>query len=149
MHAVDGCFYDISSCVSYSYLHMLQKQLSSHTKVGATGGVGGGGGGGGGGVSNLIDMILLYDFHQSSLDSINLRDLILSYDPSIDNSTTIFLLTVINGTLIKDIGKKDIGAFCCYSLVITNCTCSIKIYRRFASCSLAHFKYRLMFPLFS
>ena len=77
--------------------------------------------GGGGGDSNLIDMILLYDFHQSSLESINLRDMILSYDPSIDDSTTISLLTVINGTLIK-----DIGAFCCYSLVITNCTCTVK-----------------------
>ena len=110
---------------------MQQKQLSSHTKVGATGGGGGGGGGG----SNLIDMILLYGFHQSSLESIKLRDTILSYDPSIDGSTTISLLIklklikmnlVINGTLIKDIGKKDIGAFCCCSLVITNCTCNIK-----------------------
>ena len=26
----------------------------------------------------------------------------------------------------KDIMKKDIGAFCCYSLVITNCNCNIK-----------------------
>ena len=98
---------------------MQQKQISSHTKVGATGG-------GGGGDSNLIDMILLYDFHQSSLESINLRDMILSYDPSIDDSTIISLLTVINGTLIKDIGKKDIGAFFCYSLLITNCTCNVK-----------------------
>ena len=81
---------------------MQQKQLSSHTK----------------GVSNLIDMI--------SVESIKLRDMILSYDSSIDDSTTISLLTVINGTLIKDILKKDIGAFCCYSLVIRNCTCNIK-----------------------
>ena len=65
---------------------MQQKQLSSHTKVGATGGDGGGGG------SNLIDMILLYDFQQSSLKSINFRDTILSYDPSIDDATTISLL---------------------------------------------------------
>ena len=60
--------------VSYIYLHVQQKQLSSHTKIGATGGGGGGGG------NNLIDMILLYDFHQFSLESINLRDIILSYD---------------------------------------------------------------------
>ena len=91
------------SCVSLQHY-----QLSSHTKVGATGGGGGGGVG-----SNSIDMSLLYDFHQSSLESINLRYMILSYHPSIDDSTTISLLTVINGTLIKDIGKKDIGAFCC------------------------------------
>ena len=32
---------------------------------------------------------------------------------------------MINGTLIKDIGKKDIGAFCCYSLVIQNYTYNI------------------------
>ena len=46
--------------------------------------------------------------------------------PSFDDSTTISLLTMINGTLIKDTGKKDIGAFCCYSLIIKNCTCIIK-----------------------
>ena len=61
-------------CVSYIYLHIQQKQLSSHTKLGATGGGGGEGG------NNLIDMIVLYDFHQFSLESINLRDMVLSYD---------------------------------------------------------------------
>ena len=61
-------------CVSYIYLHVQQKQLSSHTKIGT---IGGGGGGGG---NSLIDMILLYDFQQFSLESINLRDMILSYD---------------------------------------------------------------------
>ena len=30
--------------------------------------------------NNLINAILIYDFHQSSLESINLRDMILSYD---------------------------------------------------------------------
>ena len=33
---------------------------------------------------------------------------------------------MINGTLIKDTRKKGIGDFCCYYLVITNCTCNIK-----------------------
>ena len=61
---------------------------------------GGGGGGGGGGGNNLIDMFLLYDFHQSSLERINFRDMILCYD-----STTISLLLMINGTLIQDTGR--------------------------------------------
>ena len=30
--------------------------------------------------NNLIDMILLYDFQKSSLESINLRGMFLSYD---------------------------------------------------------------------
>ena len=45
----------------------------------------------------------------------NLRDIILSYDS----------VTLINGTLIKDIGNNDTEAFCCYSLAITS-TCNIK-----------------------
>ena len=30
--------------------------------------------------NNLINAILIYDFHQSLMESINLRDMILSYD---------------------------------------------------------------------
>ena len=52
-------------------------QTHTHTIISATGGSGGGDGGG---ASNLIDMVLLYDFHQFSLESINLRDMILCYD---------------------------------------------------------------------
>ena len=47
--------------------------------------------------------------------------------PSINESTTS-LLTTINGALmviIQDIEKKNVGAFCCYSLVIWNHTCNI------------------------
>ena len=69
---------------------------------------------------SLDRLVLFHDFHQSSLQSNNLGDIGLSY-----NSTTISLLPMINGTLIKDIGKKDIGAFCCYSLVIQNYTYNI------------------------
>ena len=54
----------------------------------------------GGGGNNLIDMFLLYDFHQSSLERINFRDMILRYD-----STTISLLLMIIGTLIQDTGR--------------------------------------------
>ena len=57
------------------------------------------------GGNNLIDVILLYDYHKSSSESINLRGMILSLIPSIDISTTISLVTIINGTLIKDIEK--------------------------------------------
>ena len=65
------------SCASYIYLHVQQKQLSSHTKIAGGGGGGGGGSGKGGrGVgNNSIDMILFYDFHQSLLGSNNLRDM--------------------------------------------------------------------------
>ena len=45
-------------------MQVQQKQLQSHAKMGATG-LGGGEGG-----NNLIDIILPYDFHQSSLESI-------------------------------------------------------------------------------
>ena len=38
----------------------------------------------------------------------------------------VSLYCTLNVTLIKDIGKKDIGAFCCYSLIKINFTCNIK-----------------------
>ena len=66
---------------------------------------------------SLDRLVLFHDFYQSSFESNNLGDMALSYD-----STTISLLPIINLTLIKDIGKKDIGVFCCYSLVIQNYT---------------------------
>ena len=44
---------------SYIYLHTQQKHLSSHTKIDCTGVWGEG--------NNSIDMILFYDFHQSTL----------------------------------------------------------------------------------
>ena len=47
--------------------------------------------------------------------------------PSIDDSATISLLTMINGNLTKDTRKKDLQDFCCHYLVITNCTCNIKV----------------------
>ena len=55
------------SCVSCIYLYMQQKQLSIIKKVGGTGGVHEEEGG-----NNLIDMILLSDFYQSSLGKNNL-----------------------------------------------------------------------------
>ena len=64
-------------CVSYIYLHEQQTQLLNHTKIDGT--VGGGRGREDGG-NNSIDMILFYDFHQSSLRNNNLTDMILSYD---------------------------------------------------------------------
>ena len=44
--------------------------------------------------------------------------------PSI-HDPTILLLTMSNYALIQSIGKKDIEAFCCYYLVIQNCTGNI------------------------
>ena len=32
---------------------------------------------------------------------------------------------MINGTLIQDIGKKDIGAFCCFFLFMQNDVCNL------------------------
>ena len=66
------------SCVRYIYLHVQQKHLSSHTKLGGTGDFGEGEGG-----NNSIDMILFYGFHQRLLGNNNLRgmrDMILPYD---------------------------------------------------------------------
>ena len=63
------------------------------------------------GCHNLIDVILLFDLHKPLLKSINLEDMILSYDSINRGSTTKSLLTMINDTLIKDIKKGDIGAF--------------------------------------
>ena len=48
---------------------------AAETAIGDTGGGGRGVGG-----NNSIDTILFYDFHQSSLKSNNLRDMIVSYD---------------------------------------------------------------------
>ena len=48
-------------CISYIYLHVQHKQLSSHTKTGATGGGG----------NNLTGSILLNDFRQFVLEIIN------------------------------------------------------------------------------
>ena len=57
---------------------------------------------------------------------------------------------MINGILIKDIAKKYIRAFCCYSLVITSCTGNVKkMHQYFAPYSFKHFKNRLLFALFS
>ena len=92
------------SCVSYIYLHGQQKQLSNHTKIDGTGG-GGRGREDGGNIS--IDMILFYDFHQSSLQSNNLRDMILSYD-SINRRFLYISPNHVNGTLIEDIGGRKI-----------------------------------------
>ena len=58
---------------------MQQKQLSSHTKIGATGGGGRGGGVRIGG-NNSIDIVLFYDVNQSLFGSNNLRDMNLFYD---------------------------------------------------------------------
>ena len=62
------------SCVSYIYLRVQQKQLSSHTKIGATDG----GGGGEGKWLDRHDFILW--FQKTLLESINLTDMFLSYD---------------------------------------------------------------------
>ena len=56
------------SCVSYIYLHVHQKQLSCHTKIGGIGG---------GGANNAIAIILSYDFQQSLYRSNNLRYMIV------------------------------------------------------------------------
>ena len=82
------------SCVSYTYLHVQQKYLSSHTKTGGDGGVAEGEGG-----NNSINIILFYDFHQSLSGNNNLRgmrDMILSYD-SFSRRPIISLLVMING----------------------------------------------------
>ena len=102
MHAVDCCFYDISVVLVILICNVQLNQLSSHTRIDGTGGGLGDRG------NSSIDMILFYDFHQSSLGNNNWRDIILSYDLSIGDST-ISPLTMINGTLIQDIVKKDIG----------------------------------------
>ena len=60
------------SCVTYNSLHVQQKQLSKHTKIGGTGDCGGG--------NNLVDMILFCELHLSFLGSNDLRDMILSHD---------------------------------------------------------------------
>ena len=62
--------------VNYSNLNVQQKQLSSHTKIGAAGGSGSGRVRAGG---NKY-MILFFDGHKSSLSSNNLRDINLFYD---------------------------------------------------------------------
>ena len=79
MHAMGGCFYDISvalvlfmcTCSRSSY-QAIQKQVALMVVVvmEAEG-------------KNSIDMNSFYDFHQSWLRSNNLRDMLLSYD-SID-----------------------------------------------------------------
>ena len=59
-------------------MHVQQKRLSSHTKLGATGDVVEGEGN-----NNSIDMIFFYDVHQSLMGNNNLRgltDMILPYD---------------------------------------------------------------------
>ena len=74
MHAVDGCFYNIlvalviftCTCSKSSYL-AIQKYVFLVVVVVELG-------------NNLINAILIYDFHQSLMESINLRDMILSYD---------------------------------------------------------------------
>ena len=55
-------------CVSYIYLHVQQKQLSSYTNLSGTGGAAEGKGS-----NNSTGMILLYDFYQSWLGNNNLR----------------------------------------------------------------------------
>ena len=102
----------------------------SHTKIGGTGAGGKGGGG-----SNSIDFILFYNLHQFSLGSSNKRDMILL----MIGDSNICLLTMIKGTLIQDIGKKDIGAFCCYlvhgTTIRTGITCKkIPCYMRNSAC---------------
>ena len=76
MHAMDGCFYDISvalvlficTCSRSSY-QATQKQVALMVVVVLDAGG-----------KNSIDMNPFYDFHQSSLGSNNLRDMLLSYD---------------------------------------------------------------------
>ena len=96
------------SCVSYIYLRAQQKLLSSHTKIGAAGGVGEGGGS-----NNSINIILFYDFPQYLLGNNSLRvmrDMILFLISSIDDPT-ISLPNMINSSLFQDIGKKDLEPF--------------------------------------
>ena len=96
------------SCVSYIYLRVQQKLLSSHTKIGGAGGVGEGGGS-----NNSVNIILFYDFPQYLLGNNSLRvmrDIILFMISSIDDPT-ISPLNMINGALFQDIGKKDLEPF--------------------------------------
>ena len=57
------------------------------------------------GCNNSIDMILFYD--------------------SVNRQFHHILQTMINGTLMQDSGKRDIGAFCVHYLAIRNYTCNI------------------------
>ena len=97
------------TCVSYTYLHGQQKQLSNHTKIDGTDG---GCRGREDGCNNSIAMILFCDFHKSSLRNNNLRDMILSYDSINRRFPYISLLIMINCTSIEDIvGGKILEPF--------------------------------------
>ena len=88
-------------------------------------------------------MILFFDFHQSSVKSNNLKDMILFYDfisrrfHHISRNHDLWYFNP------RCLGKQDIGSFCCSSLVIRDYTW------RFAPYSLAHFKNQLFFILLS
>ena len=71
-------------------------------------------------------MILFFDFHQSSVKSNNLKDMILFYDfisrrfHHISRNHDLWYFNP------RCLGKQDIGAFCCSSLVIRDYTCNIE-----------------------
>ena len=97
-----------SSVALVIFICAQQKLLSSHTKIGAAGGVGEGGGS-----NNSINIILFYDFPQYLLGNNSLRvmrDMILFLISSIDDPT-ISLPNMINSSLFQDIGKEDLEPF--------------------------------------